>query len=142
MSLQLKIANLSDLPTAAGTLFEFLKKSRIKNVAFHGDMGAGKTTLIAAMLNYMGVENNTASPTFSIVNENRSPDYGKIYHFDFYRLNSPTEALDFGIEEIFSEQAWCFMEWPDKIGNLLPEKHVTVTITVDQNECRLIEAKV
>ena len=105
-------------------------------------MGAGKTTLISAMLGYMGVESNSASPTFSIVNENYSKDYGKIYHFDFYRLNTPNEALDFGIEEIFSEQVWCFMEWPEKIGNLLPEKHVVVKIVVDDIECRLIEAKV
>lgn len=142
MALQLKIASLTDLPMAAQNLVEFLRKSRIKNVAFYGEMGAGKTTLISAMLTYMGVESNAASPTFSIVNENYSAVYGKIYHFDFYRLNSPTEALDFGIEEIFSEQAWCLMEWPEKIGNLLPEKHVTIRITVDEHECRLIEAKV
>ena len=91
-------------------------------------MGAGKTTFITGLMEYMGVVDHVSSPTFSIVNEYHSDDYGNIYHFDFYRLEDEDEALNIGIEEIFDENAWCFMEWPEKIDNLLPENTVSVYI--------------
>lgn len=104
-----------------------------KQLAFYGGMGAGKTTFITGLMAYMGVEDHVSSPTFSIVNEYHSSAYGKIYHFDFYRLEKEEEALDIGIEEIFDEGNWCFMEWPERIDNLLPENCVSVNIKTENN---------
>ena len=108
-----------------------------RHLAFYGEMGAGKTTFITGLMDHMGVEDHVSSPTFSIVNEYYSAAFGKIYHFDFYRIDSEEEVLDMGIEEIFDEGAWCFMEWPEKIDNLLPDNYVRVDITTEQ-DVRLI----
>jgi tRNA threonylcarbamoyladenosine biosynthesis protein TsaE len=79
----------------------------------------------------MGVEEEGSSPTFSIVNEYFSLNYGKIYHFDFYRIENESEAFDIGVEEIFEEDAFCFVEWPSRIENLLPLDSVIISITLD-----------
>ncbi|MFT5820856.1 MAG: tRNA threonylcarbamoyladenosine biosynthesis protein TsaE [Crocinitomix sp.] len=108
-----------------------------KMVAFHGEMGAGKTTFINGLLGLMSIEDHVSSPTFSIVNEYFSKEFGKVYHFDFYRIEDEMEALDIGVEEIFDENAYCFIEWPEKIDNLIPENCVSVHIEVD-NAVRII----
>lgn len=105
-----------------------------KTVAFSGEMGAGKTTFIKGLLAYMEIEDYVSSPTFSIVNEYQSIRYGKVYHFDFYRIENETEALDIGVDEIFEEDAYCFMEWPENIHNLLPSNCVSVTIEIENNK--------
>ena len=104
---------------------------------FYGDMGAGKTTLIKSLCEQLGSTEPATSPTFSIVNEYNGAD-GKIYHFDFYRLKNETEALDMGYEEYFYSGDYCFIEWPEKIPNLLPEHYVTVTIEVTGENSRSI----
>lgn len=83
-------------------------------VTFHADMGAGKTTLIKAIAKEMGVEDVTASPTFSLVNEYETNDREIIYHFDLYRLNTEEEAYDMGIDEYFYSGNMCLIEWPEK----------------------------
>lgn len=108
-----------------------------KIIAFNGEMGAGKTTFIQGLLAYMSIEDHVSSPTFSIVNEYYSPKYGKVYHFDFYRIEDEFEALDIGVDEIFEENVYCFMEWPEKIANLLPENSVFVSIE-SINDVRII----
>ncbi|NOQ73566.1 MAG: tRNA (adenosine(37)-N6)-threonylcarbamoyltransferase complex ATPase subunit type 1 TsaE [Crocinitomix sp.] len=108
-----------------------------KMVAFYGEMGAGKTTFINGLLALMSIEDHVSSPTFSIVNEYFSRVYGKVYHFDFYRIEDEVEALDIGVEEIFDENAYCFIEWPEKIDNLIPENCVSVHIELD-NAVRII----
>lgn len=100
-------------------------------------MGAGKTTLIKAMCEHLGVTDVVTSPTFSIVNEYAGAGQ-KIYHFDFYRLKNQAEALDLGYEEYFYSDAWCFIEWPEKIPDLLPEKFVRVNIQVMPDGSRQI----
>jgi tRNA threonylcarbamoyladenosine biosynthesis protein TsaE len=92
-------------------------------------MGAGKTTFIRAICEELGVEESVNSPTFAIVNEYRSGEGDPIYHFDFYRINKEEEAYDFGYEDYFYSGELCFVEWPEKIENLLPEDAVTVSIT-------------
>ena len=98
-------------------------------------MGAGKTTLIKALCQCLGVSEKVTSPTFSIVNEYIGGSK-KIYHFDFYRLKSQTEALDMGYEEYFYSDAFCFVEWPEKIPDLLPAGYVSINIKVTGNTTR------
>ena len=108
--------------------------------AFHGQMGAGKTTFIKAICEELGVEDVINSPTFAIINEYRSETTGElIYHFDFYRINKLSEAEDIGTEDYFYSGALCFIEWPEKIEELLPEEVMTVRIAVGDDEERTIE---
>ena len=104
---------------------------------FYGEMGAGKTTLINSICSYLGVKERTSSPTFSIVNEYRIPN-SSIFHFDFYRLKSQNEALDLGYEEYFYSGAYCFVEWPEKIPELLPENYLKIKIEVMEDNKRKV----
>jgi tRNA threonylcarbamoyladenosine biosynthesis protein TsaE len=105
---------------------------------FFGEMGAGKTTLIKAICKELGVKESMASPTFSIVNEYRTPR-GKIYHFDFYRLKNEGEAYDIGVEEYFDSGNYCFMEWPEKLETLIPTPHFKISIRVQDPTTRTLE---
>jgi tRNA threonylcarbamoyladenosine biosynthesis protein TsaE len=130
------IHNLNDINQAAK---DFINKTKGHHIfAFYGEMGVGKTTFINALLNEMEIEDHSSSPTFSIVNEYLSPKYGIVYHFDFYRIENEMEALDIGIEEIIYGEAYCFMEWPSKIENLLPDNTVNVKINVE-DKCRILD---
>ena len=100
-------------------------------------MGAGKTTLIKAICEELGVKENISSPTFSIVNEYHSAPGRKIYHFDFYRIKDLSEAYDMGYEEYFYSGACCFIEWPEKIDGLLPEEALKLEISVVEEIRRL-----
>jgi tRNA threonylcarbamoyladenosine biosynthesis protein TsaE len=108
---------------------EVISNAKHKVVLFYGEMGVGKTTLIKEIVKQLGVLDNVSSPTFSLVNEYHSLTKEKIYHFDFYRINKEEEAMDMGIEEYFYSNAWCLVEWPNKIENLLPLKSVSIVIT-------------
>ena len=109
-----------------------------KVIVFNGEMGVGKTTLIKQLCLNLGVIQATSSPTFSLVNEYIYDENQKIYHFDLYRLKSENEALDFGIDEYLYSNNWCFIEWADKIPNLLPEQHSVITIELLANGNRLL----
>lgn len=108
--------------------------------AFRGKMGAGKTTFIKAICEELGVEDVINSPTFAIVNEYRSEETGElIYHFDFYRINKLGEAEDIGTEDYFDSGALCFIEWPEKIEELLPGDVVNVEITENPDGSRTVD---
>lgn len=107
-------------------------------LAFYGAMGVGKTTLIQAICRILGVSSEVTSPTFALVNEYRPVGFGSIYHFDFYRINRITEALDFGIEEYFESGSWCLMEWPEKVEELLPEQLIRVYLDEQPDASRRI----
>jgi len=101
-----------------------------KNFAFYGEMGVGKTTLIKSLSLHLGVTDVVRSPTFSIVNEYPINEGDKIYHFDFYRIEDEQEAFDIGYEEYFFSNAYCFIEWPEKITNLIKEDIVKIKMSL------------
>ncbi|MDT8411972.1 MAG: tRNA (adenosine(37)-N6)-threonylcarbamoyltransferase complex ATPase subunit type 1 TsaE [Vicingaceae bacterium] len=127
---------LEDLPQIAKELLYAIGNHKI--ITFYGEMGAGKTTLIKQLCKTLKVTDTIQSPTFSIVNEYLTEDNQQIYHFDFYRIKEEEEALDFGVEEYFYSGNYCFIEWPEKIPNLIPEKAVKVSITLTEDNKRLI----
>ena len=108
-----------------------------KVLCFHGDMGAGKTTLIKALVRELGAGDIGNSPTFGIVNEYQRPN-GELlaYHFDFYRLEDETEALDLGLDDYLFSDAWIFMEWPEKIPSLLPDRATHIYIDIIDEKTR------
>lgn len=109
---------------------QILEKKPHKVILFHGEMGVGKTTLIKSLAKELGVNGATSSPTFSLVNEYQNNENQLVYHFDFYRLNKETEAMDMGADEYFYSGNWCFIEWPEKIPNLVPESHSVIQISL------------
>lgn len=125
------VENMYDLPAVAKSLLDNLGETTV--VAFDGQMGAGKTTFIQNILRAMGIENTHGSPTYSLVNEYKSPFYGAVFHFDLYRLNSEEEAFDIGIEEMIYGGGICFIEWPDKVLHLLPENTLFVKIRLNED---------
>ena len=116
-----------------------LSSSKSKILLFDGPMGSGKTTLIKAMSEQLGVNDVTSSPTFSLVNEYLSDKGEVIYHFDFYRIEIEDEAYDMGIEEYFENGDWCFIEWPEKVQNLLPLDSVVLKLTINTDNTRTLE---
>lgn len=133
---EITIDTIRDLPAASKRLIQAFGNKHV--IAFKGEMGAGKTTLIKAICEELGVEQTISSPTFSIVNEYLSAAGKKIYHFDFYRINNITEAYDMGYEEYFYSDAYCFIEWPEKIAELIPEDVLTVNMSV-KDGVRVVE---
>ena len=128
----------SELPIVAREVLNYLKQPRI--IAFNAPMGAGKTTLVHALCDALGVKDPVGSPTFSIINEYAS-ESGPVFHIDCYRLKSEEEAVEAGIEDCLEGNHWCFIEWAEKIPHLLPEKFVTITIRVEDPVTRSLELR-
>jgi tRNA threonylcarbamoyladenosine biosynthesis protein TsaE len=119
---------------------KFLHATSGKKIfAFFGSMGAGKTTIIKAICEALGAKDIVTSPTFTIVNEYKTFNGESIFHIDFYRIKKREEVFDFGIEEYFSSNAYCFMEWPELIEDILPPDTVNIKIIVDDNERRILK---
>ncbi len=134
---KIRVENISGLHDAAKI---FLKETSGTSVyAFYGSMGAGKTTFISAICDVLGVEDEVASPTFTIVNEYCAADGTPIYHFDFYRIEKISEALEIGYDEYIYGDGICLMEWPEKIEEILPEDTLHVKIYEQEDGSRMIE---
>lgn len=129
------VPSLDGLPDAASRLLAAVGDQRV--LLFYGSMGVGKTTLISEVCRQLGVIDVPSSPTFAIVNE-----YLKgtepVYHFDFYRIKSDREALDLGYEDYFYSGSYCFVEWPERIMNLLPADAARIHVSATADGTRRI----
>lgn len=126
---------LSEIDTVARKLLE---KSGSKTLLFYGEMGAGKTTLIKALLRALGAVDTGSSPTFSLVNVYETEN-GTVNHFDFYRINDESEAWEMGFEEYIESGNWNFIEWPQKIQNFIEEGHQKLEILILENDLRKLK---
>jgi tRNA threonylcarbamoyladenosine biosynthesis protein TsaE len=138
--MKIKISGLADLDEAARKLLNYAAEEKV--FIFEGDMGAGKTTFIKSVANALGVKDLVSSPTFSIVNEYDA--FGQpVYHFDFYRIKTLQEAYDIGYEEYFYSGNFCFIEWPQKVAELLPYSYIKTEIAiVSESERELLITKI
>ncbi len=134
----IEVPNLEALPQAARQFAAEMGDNTV--FAFYGDMGAGKTTFINELCKVLGVDtDDTASPTFALINEYRSDTTAElIYHFDFYRIEDLEEAIELGIEDYFDSGAVCLIEWPERVAAALPADTVSVKIVVNDDDSRTI----
>jgi len=135
MEKQFLSRSLSDLKQVAEFIVQLMDQYTI--FLLEGNLGAGKTTLVQKVCELLHSRDVVVSPTFSLINPYQT-DQGTLYHMDMYRIKSSEEALDFGIEEYLWEDNLCFIEWPQIIADLLPEKFVQIQITLQPDELRLI----
>lgn len=134
---EITIHSTSELSEVAQTVIESLDGRSV--VAFVGEMGAGKTTLISAIMEYLQSADTVTSPTFALVNLYFTGEGDAVYHFDFYRINSIAEAFDMGYEEYFYSGDLCLVEWPERVEQLLPDNVMVVRIeTLDTTSRRFI----
>jgi len=129
--LQISKVSLNELPSSAQKIIDSIGDETV--IAFYGEMGAGKTTLIKEICKQLGSRDNITSPTFALMNEYRTDPGQKIFHFDFYRTDSIAEVFDMGYEDFFYSGNLCLVEWPEKIKQLLPQNCLGVYITVENN---------
>jgi len=125
---------LADIGKAATEFLSLIDTSRV--IAFHGEMGAGKTTFIHAVCEALDVQDAISSPTFSIINEYRSLNGTTIYHIDLYRLKGEEDALQSGVEDCLYSGNYCFVEWPEKAASLFPEDSLHVYLAPLNNDTR------
>jgi tRNA threonylcarbamoyladenosine biosynthesis protein TsaE len=138
MKHQIVIAGLEDLERAAKAFLEAIGGNTL--IAFYAPMGAGKTTFTTALCKALGVqEDAVSSPTFAIVNEYRGGLGQPIFHFDFYRIENPAEALDIGLYDYLDSGYLCLMEWPENIEGLLPQETLRVHISVQPDGSRMLD---
>ena len=124
-----KINGVEELSKVSDLLISWRDKSNI--IAFYGNMGAGKTTLVKNLCAKMGVQDEVNSPTFALVNEYQTETFDSVFHFDFYRIKSLEEVFDIGYEDYFYGTGVCFIEWACLIEEILPKDRINITIEKD-----------
>ncbi|MDY6122814.1 MAG: tRNA (adenosine(37)-N6)-threonylcarbamoyltransferase complex ATPase subunit type 1 TsaE [Porphyromonas sp.] len=138
MKSEYTIRSIEDLPQVARDFISNMGDRKI--FAFYAPMGTGKTTFIKALCEEMGVQDVINSPTFSIINEYlTTPDMQTIYHFDCYRLEGVSDALNLGVEDYFESGAVCFVEWPEVLEPILPDDVVKVNIKEEADGARVLQ---
>ena len=142
LPVHLSIASPAALPAAARRLAAAIAASGCTVVAFEGEMGAGKTTLIRALGAALGVADDISSPTFGLVHEYRDGRGAPVYHFDFYRVDSLDEAARMGGAEYFDSGYLCLVEWPARVEALLPVPRLEINLIPTGPESRKIELKI
>jgi tRNA threonylcarbamoyladenosine biosynthesis protein TsaE len=134
------VNSIEELPHFAN---EFLKiVSTPSCIAFKGEMGVGKTTFIHSILSNLGVQEFEGSPTFAIIQEYTTKKNDKIFHMDCFRIRSIAEAVDIGLEEILEEKTYIFIEWAEKIEDLLPNEVIWVYIRNNDDLSRTISFEI
>jgi tRNA threonylcarbamoyladenosine biosynthesis protein TsaE len=136
MAIKITIKDKKHLSDAADKFLRHFGGKRI--FAFYGSLGAGKTTIIKAICKALGAVDIVSSPTFTLVNEYKTISGETIYHIDFYRIKKEDEVFDFGIEEYLTGDTYCFMEWPERIEDILPSETISIRISVGENEERTL----
>lgn len=136
MKNEVVIKNIEDLERAAQEFLNKIGDSTL--VAFFAPMGAGKTTFTTALCKALGVTDPVGSPTFAIVNEYMRGNGDPMYHFDFYRINKVSEAIEIGLYDYLDSGYLCIMEWPENIEELLPEETLRVNITINPDQSRTL----
>jgi tRNA threonylcarbamoyladenosine biosynthesis protein TsaE len=129
--------NLTNINNVAKQTWELIKQSNATCATLNGNLGAGKTTLVKAIGQLIGIQNNISSPTYSIINQYTGNGFS-LYHLDLYRLNSVNEAIDAGVEEVLYSGNFCFIEWPDVISSILPASTLHFNINIVSQESRII----
>ena len=142
LPLLISVPTLAALPAAAAQIRAAITEAGVTVVAFEGEMGAGKTTLIRALAATLGVVDDVSSPTFALVNEYRDGQDQSVYHFDFYRIESVEEAVRMGAVEYLDSGYLCLVEWPSRVGALLPTPRLEVHLEVLSAEAREIKLKI
>lgn len=133
----IKTYNIAEIDSIAKEVWETGK--HCKTWAFYASMGAGKTTLIHAICEYLQVKDAVGSPTFSLINEYSSPVAGTIFHMDWYRLKDEQEAVQAGMEDAILSNNYCFIEWPEIAEDLLPENVFIINIKlIDENTRKIV----
>lgn len=126
---------LNELPRIAGEVFDFGKDKKIW--LLKGDLGAGKTTFINKVTQYMGIKDLVSSPSYALVNEYLTIEDQKVFHLDLFRLKSAFEALDIGIEEYLDSGNYCFIEWPEVIESMITDDYLDINILNAEKEIRI-----
>lgn len=136
-----KINGIEELSKVSDLLISWRDKSNI--IAFYGNMGAGKTTLVKNLCSRLGVQDEVNSPTFALVNEYQTETFDSVFHFDFYRIKSLEEVFDIGYEDYFYGGSLCLLEWPELIDPIMPEHFIKVDITLgDTDDSRVVRCSV
>ncbi|WP_452602602.1 tRNA (adenosine(37)-N6)-threonylcarbamoyltransferase complex ATPase subunit type 1 TsaE [Pontimicrobium sp. MEBiC06410] len=130
--------SLEAIETVAKQIIQY---STSKVLLFNGDMGVGKTTLIKELVRLLGSEDAISSPTYSLVNEYKTPD-DSIFHFDLYRIENEEELYNFGIEEYLSSNNWLLVEWPEILKDILQTNTSNIHIKQNENGTRTLTMSV
>lgn len=132
--------SIDELEKFAKSFWEQFKEAKV--FAFHGQMGAGKTTTITALCRHKGVKDAVGSPTFSIINEYFFLENGaerKIYHIDLYRLKNMEEIIQSGVEDAVYSGEICMVEWPEKAPELFDSSTIHVQISALDDRTRSVK---
>ena len=136
-----KINGIEELSKVSDLLISWRDKSNI--IAFYGNMGAGKTTLVKNLCSRLGVQDEVNSPTFALVNEYQTETLDSVFHFDFYRIKSLEEVFDIGYEDYFYGGSLCLLEWPELIDPIMPEHFIKIEIALgDTDDSRVVRCSV
>lgn len=131
--------SLEEIDRVAANFLQYMNGATV--IAFHGEMGAGKTTFINALCKLLEVTDVVSSPTFSIINQYKTTSTAYVYHLDLYRLKNEAEAVMAGVEDCYYSGYICLVEWPEKAPALLPENTLHCYLTSTGNNERKLQIK-